>query len=93
LNPQVVGVALDCQAALDLLRSLVTHPHHRYAERAPALTAPPFDALMPKVVGYRQVSDATLLLLARVQGMQLITFDQAVAAVCPWNENLALLTP
>jgi toxin-antitoxin system PIN domain toxin len=93
LNPQVVGVSLDCQAALHLLQSLVAHPHHHYAERAPALTAPPFDALVPKVVGYRQVSDATLLFLARVQSMKLITFDQAVAAVCPWNENLALLTP
>jgi hypothetical protein len=76
-----------------LLQSLVAHPHHHYEERAPALTAHPFDALVSNVVGYRQVSDATLLFLARVQSMKLITFDQAVAAVCPWNENLALLTP
>ena len=29
LNPQIVGVSLDCQAAVDLLRSLVAHPHHQ----------------------------------------------------------------
>jgi toxin-antitoxin system PIN domain toxin len=91
LNPQVVGVRIDCQAALDLLRSLVSHPHHEYADVAPALTVIPFGDLVPRVIGYRQVSDATLLYLARVHGMKLVTFDQAVTDVCPWNENLALL--
>jgi hypothetical protein len=37
--------------------------------------------------------DATLLHLARVHDMQLVTFDQAVAAICPGNKNLKLLTP
>jgi hypothetical protein len=92
LNPQVVGVAIDCQAALHLLQSLVAHPYHRYAETAPALTATPFDELVPKVIGYRQMPDATLLHLARVHGMKLVTFDQAVTVVCPWNDNLQLLT-
>jgi uncharacterized protein len=36
LNPQVVGVAIDCQAALQLLHSLVAHPAHHYVETAPA---------------------------------------------------------
>jgi toxin-antitoxin system PIN domain toxin len=39
LNPQVVGVLIECQAALHLLQSLVTHPHHRYLATAPALTS------------------------------------------------------
>jgi toxin-antitoxin system PIN domain toxin len=93
LNPQVVGVAIDCQAALHLLQSLVAHPHHHYAETAPPLTATSFDALVPKIIGYRQVSNATLLHLARVGDMKLITCDRPVAAVCPWGENLELLTP
>jgi toxin-antitoxin system PIN domain toxin len=83
LNPQVVGVSIDCQAALHLLHSLVAHPHHQYTETAPALTATSFDALVPKIIGYRQVSDAALLYLARVCDMKLITFDRPVAAVCP----------
>jgi toxin-antitoxin system PIN domain toxin len=93
LNPQVVGVAIDCQAALHLLRSLVAHPAHHYVETAPALTASSFDALVPKILGYRQVPDATLLHLARVHGLKLTTFDRPMAAVCPWDDNLELLTP
>ena len=93
LNPQVVGVSIDCQAALNLLQSLVAHPHHQYVESAPALTAAPFDELVAKIIGYRQMADATLLHLARVHDMKLVTFDQAVAAICPWNKNLELLTP
>jgi hypothetical protein len=93
LNPQVVGVAMDCQAALHLLHSLVAHPTHHYVETAPALTASSFDALVPNIIGYRQISDATLLHLARVCGLKLITFDRPVAAICPWDDHLELLTP
>ena len=93
LNPQIVGVSLDCQAALNLLQGLVDHPYHHYAEMAPALTAPSFGELVPNIMGYRQVPDATLLYLARVHGMKLITFDRPIAAICPWPEHLELLTP
>ena len=93
LNPQVVGVAIDCQAAIHLLRSLVAHTAHHYVETAPALTVSSFDVLVPKIVGYRQVSDATLLHLARVCGLKLTTFDRPVTAICPWADNLDLLTP
>ena len=93
LNPQVVGVSIDCQAAIRLLRSLVAHPHRQYTDIAPALTTTPFDALVPKIVGYRQVSDATLLHLARAGGLKLVTFDRPVAAMCPWPDHLELPTP
>ena len=93
LHPQIVGVSLDGQAALHLLQSLVDHPHHHYAETAPALTATSFGELVPNIMGYRQVPDATLLYLARVHGMKLITFDRPIAAICPWSEHLELLTP
>jgi hypothetical protein len=61
-------------------------------ETAPALTARSFNALVPKIMGYRQVPDATLLHLARVHGLKLTTFDRPMAAVCPWDDNLELLT-
>jgi uncharacterized protein len=93
LNRQIVGVSIECQAAVHLLHGLVSHPDHQYTEIAPALTTPLFDELVPKIIGYRQVPDATLLHLARVNGLKLVTFDQPVAAVCPWPEHLALLTP
>jgi hypothetical protein len=61
-------------------------------ETAPALTARSFNALVPKIMGYRQVPDATLRHLARVHGLKLTTFDRPRAAVCPWDDNLELLT-
>jgi len=93
LNPQIVGISLDCQAALNLLQSLVIHPHHQYVETAPALTATSFGELVPNLMGYWQIPNATLLHLARVHDMKLITFDQPIAAICPWPEHLELLTP
>ena len=93
LNPQVVGAAIDCSAAVQLLNELVAHPLHHYFDSAPALDTESFAELIPRIVGYRQVSDATLLHLARVHGLKLVTFDQAIAAICPWNENLLILSP
>jgi uncharacterized protein len=53
LNSQIVGVSIDCQAAVHLLHSLVAHPHHQYTETAPALTTTLFNELVPKIIGYR----------------------------------------
>jgi toxin-antitoxin system PIN domain toxin len=92
LNPQIVSVAVDCRVAMNLLQGLVAHPQHTYIEAAPALTAAPFDELVPRIMGYRQVSDATLLHFARAHGLKLVTFDQAMASICPWSENLEVLT-
>lgn len=93
LNPQIVGVPVDCQAAVNLLENLVSHPDHQYIQGLPTLTASPFDQLVPQIVGYRQVSDATLLHVARFHGLKLVTFDQPIASICPWSENLEILTP
>ena len=93
MNPQIVGVSLDGQGAINLLQSLVEHPQHQYAEMAPPLTGASFDELVVRLVGYRQVPDATLLYLARVHEMKLVTFDQAINSICPWPEHLELLVP
>lgn len=93
LNPQIVDVAINSSTALQLLNELVAHPHHRYLETAQALRGPSFDELIPRILGYRQVSDATLLHIARCHGNKLVTFDQAVASICPWQENLLVLSP
>ena len=67
LNQQIVGVSIDSQAAVHLLHGLVAHPHHQYTETAPALTTTPFDELVPKIIGYRQVPDATCRQSARAR--------------------------
>lgn len=93
LNPVIVGVSLDCQSALALLSGLIAHPTHQFIEKAPTTTAPPFDDLVPKIVGHQQITDATLLHIAHFHGVKLVTFDQATIALCPWSANLEVITP
>jgi hypothetical protein len=93
LNPQVVGVSINCAAALALLAGLVAHPDHRYLETGASVTAGPFVDLASRITGYRQVTDATLLHLARTHGARLVTFDRPVGAICPWGESLETLNP
>jgi uncharacterized protein len=93
LNPQKVGVAIECKTAVELLEAAIKHPKHHYVEAAPSLCGAPFNDLMDRIVGYRQITDATLLHLSRAHGMQLVTFDQSVGSICPRNENLLILSP
>jgi toxin-antitoxin system PIN domain toxin len=92
LNPQVVGASIACRVALELLAGIVAHQYHQFIEAAPSLNGPQFDELSARIVGYRQVSDATLLHIARVNNLRLVTLDQAVASICPWSENLLVLS-
>lgn len=93
LNPQIVGVAIDGQAAMQLLQQLVAHPQHHYVDQAPALTATDFEVLIPKIRGYRQMTDATLLYLAYRSDMKLVTFDRPVVTLCPWPDHVEHLIP
>jgi uncharacterized protein len=93
LNPRIVGVTLDCQAALALLTGLMAHPNHQFIDLAPTVTATPFDELVPRVIGHQQLTDATLLHVARFHGMKLATLDQATAALCPWSGNVEVIVP
>ena len=93
LNPTVVGASMTAQGALALLSGLVVHPNHQFLDRAPTATAAPFDELIPKITGHQQISDAALLHLARCHGAKLVTFDQAMAVLCPWSGNLEVIVP
>jgi uncharacterized protein len=80
LNPQVVGVSMIARLLWIYSKVLLPIPIINMQRAHPALTAAPFDELVTKIIGYRQMADATLLHLARVHDMKLVTFDQAVAA-------------
>jgi toxin-antitoxin system PIN domain toxin len=92
LNPKVVHVALSCSEACELLAELVAHPHHHFANSLPSITDRSFAEVASRVRGYQQVPDATLLYLARVHGLKLVTFDQLAGTLSPWPENLELLS-
>lgn len=91
LNPQVVQVAIDGPTASSLLNGLIAHSAHQHIDRIPSLSGPVFEEIFQQVNGYRQLSDAVLLYIARTHAAQLVTFDQAIASICPWNENLRVL--
>ena len=93
LNPAVVGVAIDCQAAHQLLSKLVVHPNHQFLDQLPTIAGAPFNALIPNIHGYRQVSDAVLLHIAKVHGAKFVTFDHACVTLCPWPGTVELLSP
>jgi toxin-antitoxin system PIN domain toxin len=92
LNFHVVRVIINSSTAIQLLKRLSAHTHHQFVDVAPSVNGPPFDELVRQITGYRQVPDATLLHLARSQGARLVTFDQAIAGICPWSENLLVLS-
>lgn len=93
MNPQIVGVAWDASTAVGELRSMTTHPDHRFVSGAPALTDTSINELARRIQGYRQMTDATLLQFARANGLKLITFDQGVESLCPWPDTVLLLKP
>jgi predicted nucleic acid-binding protein len=68
-----VRALLDVNVLLALVWS--NHPHHYYMEQVPTLTGTAFEAVIPKIRGYRQVADAILLYLAHSSDMKLVTFD------------------
>lgn len=88
LNPKVVQVAIDGPMAYSLLDGLVTRLAHQHLDRIPSLNGPVFEEVFSRVTEYRQRSDAVLLYVARTHDAELVTFDQAVASICPWDENL-----
>lgn len=81
-NTRVTPEARSPQAARALLRQMVALPAHEFwpDDAAAADPAPgPFD----RVVGYRQVTDAHLLVLAIRRGGCLVTFDRGIRDLVP----------
>lgn len=76
-----------------LLRALVAHPGNRYLDTAPSVLDPAFDDLEARIAGHRQVTDATLLWLAKIHGVGLVTFDRALVTWTPWPAQVSLLVP
>jgi toxin-antitoxin system PIN domain toxin len=93
MNPKIVHVAIDCSTASGLLSNLVAHRGHQFIPTRADWTDASLKDLILRIVGYSQVTDATLLAIAKTENLQLITFDQAIASICPWQSHLRTLTP
>jgi uncharacterized protein len=76
-NPIVLPSAIGLTAARGVLSTLRAHPHHRFLTDDVSMG----DRDVPTIAGYRQVTDAHLLTLARRRGVRLVTFDSSILAM------------
>jgi len=75
-NPIVLPSAIGVAAARGVLATLRAHPNHRFLTDDVSISA----SDVPTIAGYRQVTDAHLLTLARRRGVRLVTFDSSILA-------------
>lgn len=76
-NPIVLPSAIRVDAARRVLAALRAHSGHRFLADDVSIG----DSDVPAIAGYRQVTDAHLLALARRNGVRLLTFDGRILAI------------
>jgi toxin-antitoxin system PIN domain toxin len=86
-NPRVLPAPIGVGAARAVLSALRTAGAHAFLADDVSLT----DEDVPDIAGYRQVTDAHLLTLARRRGVRLVTFDTAIAGLAE-GRDVELLT-
>lgn len=86
-NPVVLPSAIGVEAARTVLTALRAVGDHRFLTDDVSLG----DSDVPKMVGYRQVTDAHLLTLARRRGLRVVTFDVGLHALAQ-GRDVELLT-
>ena len=86
-NPKVLPSPIGVASAVAVLASLRTAGTHRFLADDVSIT----DNDFPSIAGYRQVTDAHLLSLARRRAVRLITFDAGLARLGS-DDEVELLT-
>lgn len=81
-NPIVLPSAIGVGAARGVLSALRAHSGHRFLTDDVSIS----DDDVPAITGYRQVTDAHLLALARRHGVRLVTFDAGILAIDDRND-------
>jgi uncharacterized protein len=81
-NPIVLPSAIGIDAARVVLSTLRSHANHRFLPDDVSMS----DSDVPSIAGYRQVTDAQLLALARRRGVRLVTFDSSIFAMGGEND-------
>lgn len=76
-NPIVLPSAIGVAAARGVISTWRAHPNHRFLTDDVSMS----DSDVPTIAGYRQVTDAHLLTLARRRGVRLVTFDSSILAM------------
>ena|SRR5271166_864429 len=87
-NPKVLPSTIGADAARGVLSALRARPGHRFLTDDVSV----IDSDVPAIAGYRQVTDAHLLTLARRRGVRLVTFDASISSMSDGNEIEVLTT-
>jgi uncharacterized protein len=86
-NPKALPVSIGIDAARAVLSALRALDGHQFLTDDVSLS----DSDVPPITGYRQVTDAHLLILARRREMRLVSFDGGVQALSG-GRDVELLT-
>lgn len=86
-NPKALPSPIGISAAHGVLAALRALDGHRFLVDNVSIVDPD----VPELAGYRQVTDAHLLTLARRSGMRLVTFDAGISALAE-GRDVELLT-
>jgi toxin-antitoxin system PIN domain toxin len=86
-NPKALPTPIGISAARGVLTALRRLDGHRFLVDDISIVAPD----VPDVAGYRQVTDAHLLTLARRSEMRLVTFDTGIRTLAD-ERDVELLT-
>lgn len=81
-NHRVTPESLTPREAVAVLQQVVSLPHHHFWEDAISFVSTPYLELN-RLQGYRQVTDAHLLAIARSHGGRLATLDGGVRSLLP----------
>lgn len=87
-NPKVLPSPIGIAAAKGVLSALRAHPAHRFLTDDVSLSG----GDVPPIAGYRQVTDAHLLTLARRRGVRLVTFDASIVSMACGGDEVEVLT-
>jgi toxin-antitoxin system PIN domain toxin len=87
-NPIVLPSAIGVAEARRVLSALRARPDHRFLTDDVSIS----DRDVPSIAGYRQVTDAHLLTLARRNRMRLVTFDASIFAMADGSDVELLAT-
>jgi toxin-antitoxin system PIN domain toxin len=84
-NTASVPEARTPREAILILRRIVAFPHHEFWEDDASFAASSIDEI--PLVGYRQVTDTHLLMLALRRGGRLATLDGKIRSLVPRGQN------
>ncbi len=86
-NPKVLPHPIDVNSARQVLRSMRQVGSHQFLTDDVSIT----DTGFPEIHGYRQVTDAHLLMIARRNSKPLLTFDAAIGDLARPREVILLV--